>query len=501
MKEYILVFAAVLLVPASSPGVEKIRFTRVLDLYKNAAYSSRMRAIPVHIAYQSWSATSISLDAADFEPLSEKKITTRFGYRQSADSGSQKQNTTKAFGGFLAGKRDVFGYYYPAFHTIGNQTKNNQLKIEGDLEEDLDTVKMSAMLCGYGAYTIAAYPDSPFPALGPHWEAVIELDGFSRYLDQQNYEPYIPDSLLFFWEKSIKQEFSSAARLTLGPAAGLGRMQNISAVYYAFELEKQLLENGVIDFPLSDRTMAELAEYLSKGPTWRLREHEYMRRYKAGIDSIISKDAAARADNLRLLSSFMIKRTLLKNEKPLLKGLRTVVGIDQRITGLYRGGSTRYPYIDRPDDNEKTFDINSNTQLNLRAEWGLPINRQLHLLLRGEKRLLSSRRGIEFWNEGRLDAHSLLHVNFDARLSIWPTTWTRMHLGFEDLLCYIIAPFQAPYRLFGDFSVYLEDHLAISFNCSGFFGDYSNRSYSRPDLQETYLNRGLRMTLALQYGL
>jgi hypothetical protein len=467
---------------------EKVRFQRVLDLRIGREYLLESRAIPVTIGYQSWSARSLPLDSPGFEPLTRKRISAFGGYSRTYGLGGPSDEKRHSLDINLGAMRSVAGYAYVPFYRDARVEELN-------ITDDIDTVKLASVLDGAvrRLHRRRAFDDRGF------WATDTRIAVRAMYKNQQNFVPFIPDSLLFFWEKSIMREISGRLRVRTIPSAGLGELRNATSAYYAFELERQLLRHGVIDFPLSDRTMAALSEELAQGASRRLRDHDYLQRYKARIDTILAADAASRPENLRYLSSFMLRRLLLKNEAPLYRGLRAGVALDQSLDGVFMRGKTTFPYEDIADSARRVAALDTYTSLKLTLDWGATLNERLHVMVEAEKMLFASEEELVFLRDGRFDLERFAEVAFDVRLTCLALHWLRMRAGADDALCWLIVPFQSPYRLYAAADAYLEDHLAITATVAGSFGNRGDRRYSRPPLPDQPLESGAQFMLSMRY--
>jgi hypothetical protein len=303
---------------------------------------------------------------------------------------------------------------------------------------------------------------------GPGYASVgIDADWTISYAREENVEPGFPDSLMPSG-KFIDRRIGCQGGAAVEPALGWGRQRNVSYVYYALELERELIKKGAVLFPLSDRRLARIADLLARNHTFRLRDYTRIEKFKSDLDSLLTGDEAVNRAGLRLISPFEIKDVLMHFVPGFYERPRIELYARAGIAWDAGHNDIHYPpniWQDFTDSAFNSVHLGHDAQLGLRAVDGFAVSRYLFLVLGVSKPLVSKNTGPEFFTNGAFDWRKAADFRWTIEALFWHPRFFYLtmftHLAIDGLPAYGVVPIQWPYRLALRETFFLEDYFSV----------------------------------------
>ena len=269
---------------------------------------------------------------------------------------------------------------------------------------------------------------------------------------------------------------------------GVGKHVNTTPVYQIAMLEKRLIENGVADFRLSNKTVASIARLLAINNSYKLKKFEKTKEFKSELDSIIIKDPSVKKENLRYISPLDIKKILLCNApvfnaKPKVR----LFTKSRAFFNLYRM-ENEYPYGEYNPISDTSYKDTSYIKPKFRYEhllgidfvWGTPFTHFWFLEVRGIRNLLSTDKEIDFYDTNKhVKWDEVLDTRWDLQSSLWFSNWILLQLGLNNLPTWIIIPNELQYKSYLNLTIFIEDYISLTTEIS---------YYKHHRKHDTYLN-------------
>jgi hypothetical protein len=345
--------------------------------------------------------------------------------------------------------------------------------------DEIDTITTRLLLHAVGEREFRAYFPTGKNCAIPFYAGLgIQLFGECGYGRRENIEPPIPDSLMSdgkFIDRGLRVDLYGNLR----PAIGIGRPHDISAVYYALELERALLKSGAINFPLAEDRIIKLATIIARNRTYHLRNYARVQQLKAEIDSTIVGDEAVKPENLRLVSIFDIRDVLLHFIPPMFTKPRGEIFVQQRLSGTLATHYFHYPYniwVQKVDTSWRSRVIDHDALLGARVQVGLPLTDHGFLSCSAVKPLLnkSGPFATTAWTwRNAIDVRWNLRLDFWQLRSSYVTSMSG--LSIDDIPTFIAVPNYWPYRCILHETLFFEDYFSINID----FGFYQSRGADR----------------------
>jgi hypothetical protein len=487
------------LIAAGLCSAESSRFNRLVRRYLNHDYVSEDRYIDVNVArHVNPGEREVDPDQLDTTLNFQKTIVAEFAghlyrYTGTNDRDAGMEHTVALTGRHRTAGFTRRGYVDPTPQCIEGICFSVVAPVE-----DFDTVATSAVLQGTHAFDFtrslrppAQYP--PFVAVSArfHWAG--------EYTYEQNTEPFIPDSLINRKYFLDVQEARHETRFTA--AAGFGKPVNVTHLYHALAIERELKKRGAIRFDLSDSTLLAIARLVAGNDSYRLREPADFKRFKARLDSAVARDAAGDTERLRYFTQFHLKRIVLREEPMFFSGPKVFFTVPSRIGATVHRHGIRFP--NRDDDTLRdSVAINylffRDAALDANASWGVPLTARWFIEAACAKRLLSTESGVAFATGHRLDWRDLLLVDWSLISSFWVGTRLLVQAAVEHAPALIAAPKNWPYHSWLALDLLVEDNISVRARFSLFNADLDDPSYASPSGEP--LHHGLAGDVTVVYG-
>jgi hypothetical protein len=421
-------------------------------------------------------------------------------YRNEQKHGRFFTNRAKSGGSAERERRFQFQSGFLGAHLIHENLINS-------ITEFLDTSKYSLSLSALLSSGQTRY--APAKETRPKFFCSIDADVFleAGYGRLQDYLPqvdlHLPDS--FKTDRVIVRQCAGRLGVRAAPGIGAGKKIPATPYYHALHLEKMLLRDSVINFPLSVKTRQALTALFARNYSYRLREYANLKTFKAELDSLVSKDEAADTGRMRYLAPLAVKKVILCNAPQLFAGPRvTLSGVNLFEDGLSYT-KREYPFATEHDAfRDSSFIRNYFTyslHLKLDFDWGTAINRFLFLEIRAHRPLFSASRSFHLYGYPghNPDLDEALDIRWDMQASFWFTHWMVIIPGIAGLPAWLAVPRNRPYSIFLNTVCFIEDYLGIGIKIS-------HNSAQDPEITELLystpferITRGFFLNLALQY--
>ncbi|MFW5775214.1 MAG: hypothetical protein ACOCW2_02895 [Chitinivibrionales bacterium] len=474
---------------------ETSRLNRILSLYEGHVYQTNTRAVVCRGGFSKDSddpAIDSSFGLIDTLLYFSRVYGATIAYEQQASRGGESSDFSQMITATLS--------YF---------SQNDGFSLKGRIESDehssfslgqrfdrRDTIGQNIVLCGgvqQNRIWYSSWINDYIPSLFSQVNGRISLAG--AYRKEENTEPPLEDSLVD--GKYVVRNLSASTLVEVEPGIGFGRRVNVSPVFLALELERELKRIGAINFSLSDQTIAEIAKLLAASRSYRMRDRIVFNAFKKKLDTIISSDMAAEHENFRLLGPFAVQRIILRNTP--LYFTRPQFRLYLREQLLIRGEqlSIRYPYEDIDFESERISRFPHHLELNTSFDWGVALSEQIFLSTAFQKRLLTGDEGPVFY-DGSMDWSSLSTYDVSIGLSWWPFLWFQTSVGIDRFPLKGLVPADIPQRLYLVSSLFIEDNITISFDLS--FIRRNTLSLSRFVDCRLNMQEGFGFSLSAFYG-
>ena len=498
---------ALVLVPTAY-GRELSRFKRIANRYDNLHVLHEYRCAEFDIMRL--------VDPGRREVDSSMRLDTTFRFHKAIDAGLSCQIRTSRSGAVHDFNLDQAFRLAASHTTVGFSLRGYQAPPQPCPDtsefcipsssfariEDFDTVTTQGGASGRHAMSLIRY----FPARGT-MAPFLTLNGSSAwraaYFIEQNTEPLLPDTLMpdLMPYKYYKKAIQAIGQMEATAGAGLGRQKNMTYVYQAFAMEKELKKSGVIQFNLADATIHAIAKLCALSSAYRIRKHEEFRIFKSALDSLIALDGAGDAEKLKYFSQFQVKRLLLRNSPPFFAGPQ--VSLEAGGTFFTEGirYEKTYPYdqFNRYDDTLKNAVlVRGGAAAGVRGSWGIAVSERWFLDVACEKRLVSAARSLEFFPGGTFDAANLVQADWSLISAYWVSTRLLVQTAFEHILALVAVPNEWPYHSWLALDFLIEDNFSLRAQFSLFNARIADRSYITAIAAPPY--HGLGAAFTASYG-
>ncbi len=459
---------------------ESSRLRRILRLYEGQHYRCDSRSLYLHGGYIK------DMKDPDFDSSSgwadtllhfSRTYGATLGYTKNLRSGSETEDFHRRLDAQL-------------FAT----SRNDGFSLSGTQFNRLDTIGENVLLLGNYRQN-KTYYNTPVNRVLPSFS--FQLNGraalSAKYHKEENTQHYAFEPMP---DKYITKSLSADALIEVQPAIALGRSINITPVYLALDLERELKKCGAINFSLSDSTIASIAKLLAHNSSYTLRELAMFKKFKAELDSIIGEDMAAAHQNFHFLGLFAIKRIVFRRIPPSFARPRWRIFLDEQL--LIQGKRTELSYPNRKGENKIINKSNfpHNLELGTDLNWGIPLSESFFTETTVQKILVTGDDGVVFY-DGEPNWSKLIRYDFSLSLSWWPVLWFRSTLGIDQLPLEGVIPTDAPRKAFLDASVFIEDNIALQFEFSHSRIDESSLSY--PLENHVFPHTGFGISLSAFY--
>lgn len=313
---------------------------------------------------------------------------------------------------------------------------------------------------------------------------------FTQEIDEINM--YLPDE----WKKDLTENRFLRAEGVLNtvPVAGIrGESKELIPVIQAFEIEERLIENGLIDFQLSDETIVSIANFFAGNEDESIKDDSIVAVLKRGLDTILSSDMALDTANIGKLSLFDIKRVLkLRDYGEYLWDSSLFLRLHNRFEGIWEYAVTEYPF-DTLRETSRSTSLDGpeyDYVLEIRGELTRPAAEWCFFQAGFSRNLYSKEKGF-------LDSESygvsdiLTNTLFFSALFRAGYTLS-LQVGCERLPAWVLIPNDLPGQVYGDIGLKIEDYFKIRVS-----GVYVFREGRYPQSGEAY-QRGIQPEAAQQ---
>jgi hypothetical protein len=486
------VVAALFFCTATAACAQHARFRRVLAKWRQNAYCSEDRNSRLNLGYAKRRLPP-AIDAhLDTSHYLHKNMYAQGAYDKSVFSGDSLYASAQRRLINMEIGRNVRIYTLKGYKTSRDKIDTSEIFTGGQRFEEIDTLTFRARLSGARAaeYRWRLYRQDRASPL----YAEIGAGGFAAldYHKEERIEPFFES--LKLPEKFFRYKYTAHATGDFAPGLGAGWPRNITYIYYAFEVEKELLEREVINFTLSDETLLGIAAFFAMRDTRHLRQHDSLQTALEDLAAIIMTDEAVEKKNIGFVSPFALQRIALRDPKVYFAGPRFSLSLHDRIGADIMRIEAFYPYDSFgsfPDSSENVlvdeYDDTTAVRASVRHQaaalarlhWGLAAARWLFFEAVFEKRLAYFDAGLSWLEEESLWWKQIAGINISASMHMRLRPWLIATIGLRNVPSWGIVPANLPYASFAELSFFLEEYITIDARLTHFESEKGNRWYAR----------------------
>ena len=378
--------------------------------------------------------------------------------------------------------------------------KNDQVYDTLSTQFFLDTTTYLFEIKGQYQYNTSKYLVLNNKNTSSFIQMILDINGGISHYKKKGYDRDLEsidnDSLNIYKSDFLIQKKQNAIILVdFTGGIGVGKHVNTTPVYQIAMFEKKLIDNGVADSRLSNKTLSSIAKLLAENNSYELKKLNKTKEFKSKLDSIMIQDASVRKENLRYISPLDIKKILLCNAPVFNAKPKTRLFTKSRtFFNLYRM-ENEYPYGEFNPFNDTSYNDTSYIKPKLRYEhllgidfvWGTPFTQFWFLKIRGVRNLLSTDKEIDFYDDNKhIKWDEVLDIRWDLQSSLWFNNWVLIQLGLNNLPSWVIIPNKLQYKSYLNFNIFIEDYLSLTTEVS--YYKYHRKHYSYLNWHEP-LNR------------
>ncbi|MBN1757076.1 MAG: hypothetical protein JW863_02095 [Chitinispirillaceae bacterium] len=268
-----------------------------------------------------------------------------------------------------------------------------------------------------------------------------------------------------YYEESRRSTSSTGKNYTgefrLSPAIGYGRRRPVEPVYKAFEIERKLRKDGVLNASLSGSTLLELSKLIGSQRSFRIDHDRPDKFIMEKITSILGDDPACDTAKIDTYAFFRVYETLSERFPWLYHGFE--IRLRLRATARYQYAYRRSTAIRTDIDTSDAFDFDYTAKHPLQLEWTIPVASRLFLSLAVDP-------SVTLLQKGPLDASGKVGLCFLL------TNRIVAEASFSEIPVYLIAPSGKPGLFECSIDFFIEDHISLTIQAYKYFPTYSGWS-------------------------
>jgi hypothetical protein len=304
-------------------------------------------------------------------------------------------------------------------------------------------------------------------AVTANWQA--------QYLRQENHLSGFPDAVLplRYHKNALRERLETKTIFS----AALGRRSNVTPVYQAMMIEKEMKKCGAIRFDLSDSTIIKISRLAAERGGCILHKHEEIRRFKGTLDSIVSVDVAADKERLKYLSLFGIKRLMLMRMPAFFGGTRAGLKAEGVLTTEFTQFKNEFWDnfgMDHTDTSGYTAGLEGDAVVSFFGGWGIPAAKRIFLDITVSKPAVSAQKGLDFYYDREFDSDRLFRVYWGLESTFLISSALLASIGCEQAPASIILPVDWPGHSWVNVDMMLEDNFSIRVSLTAYHREVSD---------------------------